>query len=194
MEVINYSQTSQVSRVTKIKSVIILSLIIKKGDGFRPNSSFSSTNLYGFLKYKVSNRLSISSELTYMNYLTQQAGGLTDQMFEENPLQSNRSRNWFEVDWLLFNTKLNYAYSDRTKFSINLFGLDAERNSLGYRTNRVNQIDIGGVRDLIKGSFKNYGLESKVLHKYNLLNKSSAFVFGSKLYTSRNSNIQGARF
>ena len=163
----------------------------KKGDGFRPNSSFSSNNFYGFLKYKVSNRLSISSELTYMNYLTQQAGGLTDQMFEENPLHRNRSRNWFEVDWLLFNTKLNYAYSDRTKFSINLFGLNAERNSLGYRTNRVNQIDIGGVRDLIKGSFKNYGLESKVLHKYNLLNKSSAFVFGSKLYTSRNSNIQG---
>lgn len=163
----------------------------KKGEGFRPNSSFNSINLYGFLKYDFSNKLSVSSELTFINYLTQQAGGLTDQMFEEDPLQSNRSRNWFEINWLLYSNKLNYIYSKKTNFSFNFFGLKAQRNSLGYRTNRVNQIDNGGVRDLIIGEFNNYGLESKVLSKYNLFNKSSAFVFGSKLYVSKNISIQG---
>tara|TARA_B110000003_G_scaffold2610_1_gene2686 strand:- start:2633 stop:5044 length:2412 start_codon:yes stop_codon:yes gene_type:complete len=163
----------------------------KKGEGFRPNSSFNSINLYGFLKYDFSNKLSVSSELTFINYLTQQAGGLTDQMFEEDPLQSNRSRNWFEINWLLYSNKLNYIYSKKTNFSFNFFGLKAQRNSLGYRTNRVNQIDNGGVRDLIVGEFNNYGLESKVLSKYNLFNKSSAFVFGSKLYISKNVSIQG---
>ena len=156
-----------------------------------PNSSFNSINLYGFLKYDFSNKLSVSSELTFINYLTQQAGGLTDQMFEEDPLQSNRSRNWFEINWLLYSNKLNYIYSKKTNFSFNFFGLKAQRNSLGYRTNRVNQIDNGGVRDLIVGEFNNYGLESKVLSKYNLFNKSSAFVFGSKLYISKNVSIQG---
>lgn len=164
----------------------------KSGNGFRPNSNFNSTNFYTYLQYKVNTRLTLSSELTYMNYLTQQAGGLTDQMFEEDPLQSNRSRNWFEVDWLLYNSKLNYALSKKTRFSLNFFGLKAQRSALGYRTNRVNQIDNGGTRDLIKGKFQNYGLESKILHKYNFINKSAAFVFGSKLYFSKNNSSQGA--
>ncbi|MBJ59522.1 MAG: TonB-dependent receptor [Flavobacteriales bacterium] len=163
----------------------------KKGNGFRPNTGYNSLNLYGFLNYKFSAKLEISSEITYMRYLTQQAGGLTDKMFYENPLQSNRSRNWFEVDWMLYNGKLLYEPTAQTKLSVNIFGLNASRNSLGYRTNRVNQNDLGGVRDLIKGKFKNYGIESKFLHKYNLFQKSAAIVFGVKHYKSKNKSIQG---
>ena len=163
----------------------------KRGDGFRPNSSFNSLNLYGFFKYTFNDKLEYSSELTYINYLTQQGGGLTDDMFVTNPLQSNRNRNWFEVNWLLYNNKLLYKPNQKTSVSINVFGLDAGRNSLGYRTNRVNQDDLGGVRDLIKGTFRNYGVESKVLYKFNLFNKSSAFVFGVKHYKSKNKSAQG---
>ena len=126
-----------------------------------------------------------------MNYLTQQAGGLTDQMFSNNIFQSNRGRNWFEVNWLLFNTKIQYELTEKTKLSLSFFGLDASRNALGYRTNRVNQADIGGVRDLIKADFRNYGIEGKVLHRYKFFNKSTAFVFGSKYYKSRNKSYQG---
>ena len=163
----------------------------KKGNGFRPNTGYNALNLYGFLNHKFSAKLEISSEITYMHYLTQQAGGLTDKMFYENPLQSNRSRNWFEVDWMLYNGKLLYEPTAQTKLSVNIFGLNASRNSLGYRTNRVNQNDLGGVRDLIKGKFKNYGIESKFLHKYNLFQKSAAIVFGVKHYKSKNKSIQG---
>ncbi len=163
----------------------------KKGDGFRPNSNFSSLNFYSFCKYSFNNKLDISSEITYMNYLTQQAGGLTDKMFRDNILQSNRSRNWFEVNWLLLNTKILYKPTEKTKLSLSFYGLDASRNALGYRTNRVNQADIGGVRDLIKGDFRNYGIESKVLHRYNLFNKSTALVFGFKHYKSKNKSSQG---
>ena len=163
----------------------------KKGDGFRPNSNFNSFNLYGHGKYSFNDKLEMSSEITYMNYLTQQPGGLTDEMFINNTLQSNRDRNWFEVDWLLFNTKLIYKLTEKTKLSLSLYGLDADRNALGYRTNRVNQEDVGGVRDLIKGDFKNYGIESKILRRYNLFNKSTAFVFGFKHYVSKNKSSQG---
>ena len=69
--------------------------------------------------------------------------------------------------------------------------MDASRNALGYRTNRVNQADIGGVRDLIKGDFRNYGIESKVLHRYSLFNKSTALIFGFKHYKSKNKSSQG---
>ena len=163
----------------------------KKGNGFRPNSNFNSINLYSFWKYSFNDKLNITSEITYINYLTQQAGGLTDQMFSNNILQSNRSRNWFEVNWLLFNTKLLYRLTEKTKFSLSLYGLDAVRNSIGYRTNRVNQADLGGVRDLIKGDFRNSGIESKILHRYKLFDKSTAFVFGFKYYRSKNKSSQG---
>ena len=163
----------------------------KKGDGFRPNSNFNSINLHSFWKYSYDDKFETISDITYMNYLTQQAGGLTDQMFSKNILQSNRSRNWFEVNWLLFNTKLLYKPTDKTKLSLSLYALDASRYALGYRTNRVNQADIGGVRDLIKGDFRNYGVESKVLHSYKFFNKSTAFVFGFKHYKSKNKSIQG---
>ena len=163
----------------------------KKGNGFRPNSNFNSINLYSFWKYSFNDKLNITSEITYINYLTQQAGGLTDQMFSNNILQSNRSRNWFEVNWLLFNTKLLYRLTEKTKFSLSLYGLDAGRNSIGYRTNRVNQADLGGVRDLIKGDFRNSGIESKILHRYKLFDKSTAFVFGFKYYRSKNKSSQG---
>jgi Fe(3+) dicitrate transport protein len=55
--------------------------------------------------------------ITYFNYLAQQAGGLTDVMFNQNPTQSNRSRNWFAVDWNLFALKLEHKFNNDADFS-----------------------------------------------------------------------------
>jgi len=112
-------------------------------------------------------------------------------MFNQNPIQSNRSRNWFELKWLLYNIKLEHKLSDNTNFSVNFFGLNSERNALGIRYNRVDQIDSGEERDLIKGDFNNYGFETRLLHNYTVLNKKSIFLFGLKYYKSSNSSIQG---
>ena len=163
----------------------------KKGDGFRPNSEFESFNIYNFFKYKVNNNLWVSTELTYLDYIAQQAGGLSDQMFLQNHLQSNRDRNWFEVKWLLYNIYLNYTLSKKQTLSFNFFGLDAQRNALGFRTNRVSQIDSGEERDLIKGDFNNYGFESKWLNRYSIKNLNSTFLLGVKFYKSDNTSRQG---
>ena len=125
----------------------------KKGDGFRDNSEFKSNNFYIHLGYEVSRRTKITGEISYLNYLAQQAGGLSDKMFSTAPLQSNRSRNWFGLDWFLFNLKLNHKFSSASNLSINFFGLDAERSSIGFRSNRVDQVDPFTERDLIKGEF-----------------------------------------
>ena len=163
----------------------------KNGDGFRPNSNFESLNLFSFLKYKINNKLWVSTEFTYLNYIAQQAGGLSDQMFFENHLQSNRSRNWFQVNWLLYNMYLNYTPTQTKTISLNLFGLNAQRNALGFRTNRVSQIDSGHERDLIKGDFNNYGLELKFLSKYKIIDQRSNLLIGSKFYKSDNTSQQG---
>jgi Fe(3+) dicitrate transport protein len=45
--------------------------------------------------WTINDKTSLHFDYTYFNYLAQQAGGLTDVMFNQNPTQSNRSRNWF---------------------------------------------------------------------------------------------------
>ena len=118
----------------------------KKGDGFRDNSSYDSTNSHLFLAYDFNQKTKLSSEVSYLTYLAQQAGGLSDNMFNQDPFQSNRARNWFELKWLLYNLKLEHKISDKTNFSLNFFGLNSQRNALGIRYNRVDQIDSGEER------------------------------------------------
>ena len=163
----------------------------KQGDGFRDNSEFNSKNMFLYLGYQLTDKTSISTEFTYLNYLAQQAGGLSDDMFSKDPLQSNRSRNWFGLDWFLYNLKLKSKLGDHTNFSFSFFGLNAKRNSLGYRSNRVSQIDPMAERDFISGSFNNFGAEARLLTKYTFLNLNSTFLVGSKFYKSNNSGEQG---
>lgn len=188
----NNLYTNFTSASGTIKNLSYYSFInYKNGDGFRPNSNFESLNFFNFLKYNINNKLWVSTEFTYLNYLAQQAGGLSDQMFLEDYLQSNRSRNWFQVNWLLYNMYLNYAPTQTKTISLNLFGLNAQRNALGFRTNRVSQVDSGNERDLIKGDFNNYGIEIKFLSKYKIIDQRSNLLLGSKFYKSDNISQQG---
>lgn len=163
----------------------------KQGDGFRDNSYFNSKNFFLKTIYDINKESKLSFDLTYFTYLTQQAGGLNDQMFSNNPFQSNRARNWFNVDWLLYNMRYEHEFDTKKSLSISLFGLNAVRNALGFRVNRVDQVDSNGPRDLISGDFNNFGLEAKFLNHYKLFNKESIFVLGSKLYYATNYSRQG---
>ena len=163
----------------------------KQGDGFRKNSAFEANNAFIHLDYQFNDNSKISAEVTYMKYLAQQAGGLTDRMFENNPYQSNRSRNWFEVNWFLYHLEWDYQWNENKKMSLNFFGLDASRAAVGFRTNRVNQIDLGTERDLIKGKFQNFGLEGRFINSYKLNDKKAVFLTGFKFYKAHNSGKQG---
>ena len=163
----------------------------KKGDGFRENSNFESTNGYINITKKINPKLTASFEFTSLDYLAKQAGGLNDRMFTENPLKSNRTRNWFKVNWLLYNFKLQYQQSKNTFHTLSLFGLNAERFAIGYRSNRVDQEDPIIERDLIYGKFNNFGLEYKTLFKKEIYNIKTASLIGVKFYKSKNTSQQG---
>jgi len=163
----------------------------KKGDGFRENSNFESTNSYINITKKINTKLTASFEFTLLDYLAKQAGGLNDRMFTEEPLQSNRTRNWFKVNWLLYNFKLQYRQSKNTFHTLSLFGLNAERFAIGYRSNRVKQEDPMLERDLIYGEFNNFGAEYKTLFKKDIYNIKTASLIGLKFYKSKNTSQQG---
>ena len=133
----------------------------KTGDGFRPNSQFDSKSYFANLNYQFSANTSLHFDYTYFDYLAQQPGGLTDVMFEEDPKQSNRSRNWFDVNWNLYALRFKHHFQHDADFSLQLFGLNASRKALGYRSNRVSSSDVEGTeRDLIIGDFVNWGAEA----------------------------------
>lgn len=164
----------------------------KTGNGFRPNAGFDAYNYFAHVGYQISERTKLEVELTYLNYLAQQAGGLTDAQFYKDAYVSNRTRNWFEVDWRLLSAKLEHRFSASTNLSINVFGLSAARNAVGFRTNRVSQQDdLEAARDLLKGRFKNGGVETRLVHRYKLAGKSSILLLGAKVYQSNNTAIQG---
>lgn len=179
----------------------------KKGNGYRPNSDFDSKNFFANFRYAFSDETSVTADFTYLKYLAQQAGGLTDSQFAEDPMFSNRERNWFEVDWKLYSIRLDHKFSNRTDFSLNVFGLDAERNALGFRgipgpdglnRNPVSEPDWTDEngnyvypRDLIKGSFNNWGVEARLLTRYSLFDRDAVFLIGAKFYKAENTSLQG---
>ena len=164
----------------------------KQGDGFRPNSEFNSKNFFANVNYEFNEKTSLHFDYTHFNYLAKQAGGLTDYMFYEDANQSNRTRNWFAVNWNLYALRLKHKVSENADISLQLFGLDASRKAVGYRSNRVSSPDvIGTVRDLILGDFVNWGAEARFLQKHNFLGTNNAFLIGAKYYQSKNAGIQG---
>ena len=163
----------------------------KRGEGFRPNSEFESKNAFLHLGYDLDDKNKFSLELTYLDYLAQQAGGLSDQMFAVNPFQSNRERNWFKVDWLLYNLKWSHKISNKSNLTFNFFGLNASRKSVGYRVRRVDLPDTGEARELLIGDFNNFGLETRFLSSYAILGKKATYLIGSKLYKADNTGYQG---
>lgn len=165
----------------------------KSGEGFRRNSEYDSKNAFAHLGWKFNERTKIRFEYTYLNYLAQQPGGLTDVQFYKDPEFSNRERNWFDVNWNLFDFKLEHKFTDRTQLSLNLFGLDASRKAVGFRENRVSQVDDPSApRELLIDDFSNWGAEIRVLSRYDLLSRESVLLLGSKYYDSNNKQRQGA--
>ena len=172
----------------------------KQGNGYRDNSDFNSINYFGHINFQLNKKTNIEFEYTYLNYLAQQAGGLTDTQFEENPIASNRDRNWFEVNWNLYSLKFIHKISYRTTLSLNVFGLQAQRNAIGFRgdpirpiRNPITEIDDPSFeRDLIKGEFNNWGAEFRSISRYQALGKDAVFLIGAKYYQSNNFSIQGA--
>jgi Fe(3+) dicitrate transport protein len=162
----------------------------KRGDGWRPNAGFDQHTAYADVHWQVTRRLRLGVELTRMNYLAQQPGGLQDFEFRQNPRQSKRARNWFRVDWNLAALHLDYDFSDRTKLNVRNFFLLAQRDALG-ELGPINRPDPLRERDLIIGRYRNFGSEARLLHRYELAGRPTTFLAGLRYYQGYTHNRQG---
>jgi Fe(3+) dicitrate transport protein len=163
----------------------------KRSNGWKPNSGYEAKTAYADVEYHYKAQSHIGFELTHMDYLAQQPGGLTDQMFAADARQSNRTRNWFGVDWNLMNLEWQHSFSAQTKVNVKAFGLLAGRQSLGFRPSRPSIPDEGKEREMIDGDFRNYGAEARLLHHYRLGKQQHTLLVGLRGYRGYNHSIQG---
>lgn len=168
----------------------------RSGDGWRENSEYSVRNTHAFVEYRFSEKTKISAEYTNMDYKMQQAGGLTDEQFNNDSRQSLRNRNWFGTPWNVysvnFDTKVNNNFSSNTK----IFGLIGERNSVGF-TATPNVIDVISTttnnyanRRVDRDYYKNFGLENRNILKYRVAKMNNNLAFGARVYKAKTQRLQ----
>lgn len=173
-----------------------LSALLKRGDGYRENSDYKSYNVLAQLRYQSGENDLWGIDWLKYHYLEHQPGGLTDVMFLENPKQSNRSRNWFLIDWNIISLSYHRNMPElRADLDVKMTGLYADRFALGYRDKRVGTPDPGNTeRDLQKGTFRNWSAEIGFLKRFNLGTTSvpSSWAVGFKYFQANNLSHQGA--
>ncbi|MBN9297552.1 MAG: TonB-dependent receptor [Filimonas sp.] len=163
----------------------------KRADGWRPNSHFDQQNAYVHLDYALTSKLKLTGEYTFMHYLAQQPGGLTDVDFNKDPSISVRDRNWFKVNWNLISLSLDYSFDEQTRLNLRTYTLQAGREALGI-LNYIDRVDPGGKRDLLIDQYHNYGAELRFLHNYKLIKgQTSTFLAGARIYKGLTLRSQG---
>ncbi|WP_346755361.1 TonB-dependent receptor [Splendidivirga corallicola] len=162
----------------------------KRGDGWRPNSNFNSHMAYTNIAYEPSKKLKLGFQYTFMRYLTKQPGGLTDALFNEDPRQSIRNRNWFRVNWNLAAVTADYKFSDRLKLNTRNFLLIGGRDAVG-NLGRIDRVDDMQERDLFVDDFRNFGNETRLIFHYGPHNIPSVLLVGSRFYKGFTDRKQG---
>lgn len=162
----------------------------KQSAGWRPNSGLTQHTAHASLSWQASPKLSLKAEYSLTDYLAQQAGGLTDAQFADNPRQSLRARNWFQVNWNLFSIDVNYTFSPKTQLNSRTFGLLAGRDALG-NLDPITLADFGEERDFLSDVFRNWGNETRLIHRYDIKGRPAVFLIGSRIYDGFTDRKQG---
>ncbi|MBL7786050.1 MAG: TonB-dependent receptor [Chitinophagales bacterium] len=162
----------------------------RNADAWRDNSRYHTNAGFGTVTYKPTTKLSVTAELMRWNMLSQQAGGLTDEQFADNAQQSFRSRNWFNLTWTTTALITNYQFSDATRLNVKLFGMNGDRNSVGFMPSQgivePDAIDSTtlqyGARAVNIDQYRNYGMEARFITDYALGGQKHTFSAGLRAY------------
>lgn len=169
----------------------------RQADGWRQNSRYNINSGYINLSYQLNSKMKIAAEYTAMNYIMQQAGGLTDSLFNQNARQSFRSRNWFSTPWNVAALTYEFKINDNAQISLKNFALIAERNSVGFvRPANVNDTINAALRDynnrqIDRDLYASYGSELRYLQTYKLFNQTNAFTIGLRYFNANTIRKQG---
>ena len=151
----------------------------RNGNGWRENSRYYTDAGFGTVTYYVTPKFSITTEIMRSHIRSQQAGGLTDVQFAQDPTQSLRSRNWFDITWTTPAIIANYQINASTRWNTKLFATIGDRNSVGYTSAITIKDSINPAtgnynsRVLNADKYRNYALESRIITDYTLFDRNN---------------------
>ncbi len=167
----------------------------RSADGWRDNSKYRIYTGYFSANYQLTKKINVAAEYTNMDYVSQQAGGLTDKQFNENHKQSSRKRNWFGAPWNVASLIIKYNITENVSLQLKSFLTLAERNSVGFTKSITTKDSINPAtldynpRQVDRDYYKNYGSEARLAVKYKFFGKENVFAGGLRAYngnTKRN--------
>ena len=156
----------------------------RRSDGWRDNSDYHFNAWHAGFKYQFNPKVDLSAEISHMQYINHFAAGLTDAMFQENPRQSNRHRNYFNPTIYLPAVHLNIKASENTLITASTSAILGQRNSVQFinlptlndtinpETNQYNP------RQVDRDYYHSYSSEARIRHDYELFNRKSHLVAG----------------
>jgi Fe(3+) dicitrate transport protein len=162
----------------------------KEGNGWRPNSFFNANGGYAQVGRQLGDKWSIDLAYSHYFYTAKQPGGLTDKMFQDDPSQSVRDRNWFRVNWNVGAATINGQLTKNLTVNSKTFAVMAQRAALGFLGN-INRVDTLGKRDLILGEYLNVGNETRLIQRFNIRSNPGAILVGTRLYQGNTRSRQG---
>ena len=168
----------------------------RSSDGLRENSAYNTLTGYVFLGYQMTDRIKFSAEYTGSNYKSQQAGGLTDAQFLENPRQSSRNRNWFSAPWNVASFNFDWKIHKDFELRLKTFTTVAERNSVGF-TKGINVQDtlnnlLGSYnpRQVDRDFYNNKGAELRSSFKYSIKGVQQVIAAGLRVFDGNTNRKQ----
>ncbi|MHB9014386.1 MAG: TonB-dependent receptor family protein, partial [Ignavibacteriaceae bacterium] len=168
-------------------------------EGWRANSQQTQWSGFASLKYNPTSNFKVGVEYTILRNLIRMPGGLNDSLFDTNPQQSLRSRNWLDSPWNVAALHINYKMNDHTSFSMVSSYLFSQRNLI-WRNEDIppqapDAITSGLTytpRELEREFFNTFTNEIRLLSNYNLLGIKNTFSFGLRYAYSHLQRQEGA--
>ena len=139
------------------------------------------------LNYQASEKLLLKAALHHSNYTYHIPGPLTDSMFNANPRQSTRARNYFNPDIYIPSLSAEWKISPNTRFSLVASAVLGARNSvqLDKTATIVDAIDPKTLqyvnRQVDIDHFNSYTIEARLLHNYQIGKSDAILVAGVQL-------------
>lgn len=159
-------------------------------DGYRQNSQSAYDGQFLSVKYAFTERLSVKTEFARSNYRYHIPGPLNDSMFQADPRQSTRSRNYFSPEIYVPSLRLDWHLGYRTSLSWVTSAVLGERKSVQFDkpANIVDKIDpitlTYAARQVDVDHFNSYTSELRLLHYYKVGKMPSTVVGGLQFFNN----------
>ena len=147
-------------------------------DGYRKNASSDAEAQFMSLEYLFNSNVKLKVELGRSTYLYNSPGPLTDAMFNADPRQSSRSRNYFSPDIFLPSLSLDWKINETTNLNWTNSAVLGNRSSVQLIALANVKEDLTKNRQVDIDNFNSYSSELKLKKLYSIGSLSSVLVGG----------------